>query len=330
MAIIAHVGVPGSGKTYRCIEKLLDNLKKGRKIYVNVDGLERSSTCREAIKTCINISDSQLDELLIFLDTKQTRSFWEYAEQGSMVVIDEVQRYFSNRDWNTKENKSFAEWCSVHRHHGFDVLLITQSIERIDSAVRNMIEWTYDYRKINFFGSAVKNKYIEYAYCGAKEGKPLGKNIRSYDPAIFACYKSYVTKNIKELGIQKHKNILAHPVFYSIPVVLLLVTFMFFKTLRTDNSVIGTLVGVSSFDVTASVKEKTSTTSEKRIDPELFVEKMNNMNSDGISPGRDGSAGPSLPGDIPSDDNKRILATMSDGRIFFTSELCSSGCWGVQ
>ncbi len=229
--IICYEGTPGSGKSYDAVKKILDNLARGRKVYTNIDGMGDSAK-REYMCKLLGFDDITISTNLIWFDRNNENlfNFWEHMEQGSLMVLDEAQNYFSNRDWQSDKNKAFSKWASTHRHYGFDVVLITQDYEKIDSHVRTLVEWTYRYRKVNFFGSAVKNKYIVYAFAGEPSGKALSKHIRSYDKRVFFCYESYVSKDVKELKIMSHVNILKHPIFYAIPVMFLIFFFFFMKS----------------------------------------------------------------------------------------------------
>jgi zona occludens toxin (predicted ATPase) len=234
--IIGFAGTPGSGKTYEAVKKILDNLRMGRVVYTNIDGIF-DPECQETIKSVCGLSDLALFRQLrpiVSPDSEEDPilNFWMHVEPGSLIVLDEIHKWFSNRDWQKEHNKQFGYWASTHRHNGFDVLLITQSMERIDAAVRSLLEWTYVFRKVNFFGSAVKHKYMCYSYGGEDTaGTPLAQDTRTYNALVFACYKSYVAKDIKELGVMKHVNVLNHWVFYAIPIVLCFIVYMvFFKS----------------------------------------------------------------------------------------------------
>lgn len=228
--IICYQGSPGSGKSYDAVNRVIENLKKGRVVYTNIDGLDDSLN-REVVRVLTELDDYELSKRLIHLTSDQVGKFWQYTKSGSMVVIDEIHKWFNSRDWQSAKNREFADWASTHRHSGFDVVMVTQDIQKVDSQVRSVVEFTYEYRKLNMFGSWVNNKYICYAYMGGEvSGKPLGKLVKSYNQKIFAAYKSYVAGDIKELGIQSHFNILKHPVFYSIPIVLALFLYFFSKS----------------------------------------------------------------------------------------------------
>lgn len=227
--IIGFTGTPGSGKTYEAVKKITDNLQMGRVVYTNIDGMA-DPECLEMIKTYCGLSDLALCLQLHFLRDDQLADFWMHIKPGCLVVLDEIQKVFSSREWQTAKNNQFASWASTHRHNGFDVVLITQAVERIDSAVRALLEWTYVFRKVNFFGGAVQKKYLCYAYGGDDtSAQPLKKTVRTYDQKIFLCYKSYVAKDVKELGVMQHVNVLKHPVFFLIPIVLCATLYMIFS-----------------------------------------------------------------------------------------------------
>lgn len=219
MSITAFVGTPGSGKTYDAVAKIVDNLRTGRRIYTNIRGLN-DFECLQQIQMLTGLSDSHLLCYLNFLTDEEAKCFWDHVAPGSMIVLDEVQNLFNARDW-----------ASIHRHMGFDLLLITQSMQRLDTAVRSLVQFVYLYRKLDFFGKLFTKKYLVYAYADQEvTGPPLSKAYRTYDKRIFFCYQSYMFKDMKEQGIMKHVNVLNHPVFYAIPVVFGYFIYMMFQS----------------------------------------------------------------------------------------------------
>ncbi len=237
--ICGYTGTPGSGKTYEAVKAIIENLKVGRIVYTNIDGLEKSS-CREFIKQYTGISYYALERQLKIFDNDQTSEFWMHIPPQALVVIDEVQNFFNSRDWQNQANRKFGEWASTHRHNGYDCILITQNAERLESSVRSLFEWNYVFRKVNFFGSLVQKKYLVYIHAGDKvTGNPLTTERRSYDNKIFACYKSYVADDIQEQGFITTTNLLKHPVFYAIPICLALVIYFFSKSSVMSGDVFG-------------------------------------------------------------------------------------------
>lgn len=263
--IIGFTGTPGSGKTYEAVKKILDNLMMGKVIYTNIDGMF-DPECQEMIKSYCGLSDLAITRQLRQLEPDQIANFWMHLEPRCIVVLDEIHKWFSNRDWQEPKNKEFGYWASTHRHYGYEVVLITQNIERVDAAVRSLLEWNYVYRKVNFLGSAVKRFYLCYSYGGDDtSGKPLATEKRRYNPAVFRCYKSYVAKDIQEMPIMKHLNVLNTPVFYAIPVLLCLTIYMvFFKSSLGTGDLFGTDKVMASYEQS---KNKTVATTKGTPEP---------------------------------------------------------------
>ena len=254
--IIFFTGTPGSGKTYEAVEKIVQNLKAGRKVYTNIDGME-DDRHHEALKTLAGLDDfqfsAQFKHLGFFVNKEQEPGaddlegkinlawFHKYCEPGSLIVLDEVQKIFGCRDTRMKHNADFSDWASTHRHQGFDLVIITQNAERVEVGVRSLTEWNYVFRKVNFFGGAVQRKYLCNSFAGEHtDGQPLKKSVRTYNGKIFLCYKSYVSKDIKEQGFMTHVNILNHPIFFVIPVVLGVCLYMvFFKSSFATGDIFG-------------------------------------------------------------------------------------------
>lgn len=284
--IICYEGTPGSGKSYDAVKKILDNLKRGRKVYTNIDGMGDSAK-REYIIKLLGFDDLALSINFKYFDRNDEKlfNFWEHMEQGSIMVLDEAQNYFGNRDWQTDKNKAFCKWASTHRHYGYDVILITQDFEKIDSHVRTLVEWTYRYRKMNFFGSVVKNKYIVYAFAGEPSGKSLSKHIRTYDHRVFFCYESYVSKDIKELKIQSHINILKHPIFYAVPVMFLIFFFFFMKSGFSKGEIIpGSYAAIAATKKHNIVSDKPAIARSKPVIIEYKDLMNNNINKPIVKP----------------------------------------------
>lgn len=237
--IICFMGTPGSGKTYESVKKILDNIRFGRKVYTNIDGFENSK-CIEAQKAFLNLSDFDYEVSVHYLTKADVVHFWDIVPPGSLVVIDEAHKYFSNRDWKSEENKGFALWATDHRHLGCDCVLMTHDIEKLDKHVRSCIEWTYEFKKISFLGSFIKKSYLWYAYNSDDvTGKALKWGRRAYDSYIFGCYQSYMAQDIRELGIMTHANILKNPIFYSIPIVVCFAVYMFFQSGFSKGQILG-------------------------------------------------------------------------------------------
>lgn len=110
-------GLPGAGKTLWTIW-YVENLRKreGRDVYYH------------GIKD-LALPWKPLD------DPKK----WFEAPPGSIIVIDEAQHHFPMRGSSQAVPEHVAR-TATHRHHGFDIFLITQHPGKLDPAMRKDIE----------------------------------------------------------------------------------------------------------------------------------------------------------------------------------------------
>lgn len=226
--ILCYEGTPGSGKSYDAIVKIIDNLRLGRIVYTNINGID-DPICREHIKLKAQLDDYECSRRLVYLSDLEITQPHKHCKAGSLLVIDEVHKRLNARDWQSQKNKEFADWGSTHRHGGFDVVLITQALEKVDSQIRSLVEFTHRYKKNNYFGSLMERQFLVKVY-EEDSTKIIGKRTGKYDKGIFKCYKSYVTADIKEMKIQSNVNILKHPIFYSIPILLAIFFYYFSKS----------------------------------------------------------------------------------------------------
>jgi len=251
--IMCYEGLPGAGKTYDAMRKLLDNLSKGRRILTNIDGPQKEDK-REIIRHFLDFTDSKIKALLIHLPDDQVQQFWDHVEPGDLIIIDEAQNFFNSRDWQSKANRIFGKWATEHRHMGVDLVLITQNVERIESSVRSLVEFTYRYKKLNMFGNLIKKKYIRFCYYGPTLDQ-VGQKTCTYDPKIFQCYKSYFKDGTNEIGIEKPANILKHPIFYAIPLVIALFIYFFSQSSLMSGDLFGTKAISKSFEENKKVED---------------------------------------------------------------------------
>ena len=277
--ITIYEGFPGSGKTYDAVRKIIANLQKKRRVITNIDGLNHEHQ-QEAIKHLTDLTDSELSGLLVVLIEKEDiAEFWKLTKPGDLIVIDEIQDYFNSRDWNKKTNREFGSWASSHRHNAQDLIMITPNQQRVESAVRDMAEWYYRYKKLNMFGSALQKKYVRFAFYG-QDTEPMGKRVCSYDQRIFNCYKSYFVEDAKEIAVQKQPNVLKHPIFYLIPVVLIAFFYFFSKSSLITGDIFGSKTISHTIEkrnsigpASAAVAAPPDQLKQARLNKEIKVEK---------------------------------------------------------
>ena len=150
--IILQTGVPGSGKTSSVVNMLMtdesythftdkDGVKKKRPLFVN--GIPELKIEHE------ELSDEQI----------KSQPFQDFLPYGSLVIIDEAQRLMGTRSAASKV-PPFIEALATHRHHGLDIVLITQHPSFLDSFVRRLVQ-----RHMHVSIKPVGSKLYEWNEC---------------------------------------------------------------------------------------------------------------------------------------------------------------------
>ncbi|HEY0563837.1 MAG TPA: zonular occludens toxin domain-containing protein, partial [Methylophilus sp.] len=132
MAINLITGLPGHGKgvySLDTVEKL--RIKSNRPVYYH------------------NIKDLNLQWHALD-DPKK----WIDCPEGSIIVLDEAWQTFPLRP-NAQTPPEYVSRLATHRHHGFDIYIITQQPTQLDSFVRKLVDTHYHI--VRKFGSQAAN-----------------------------------------------------------------------------------------------------------------------------------------------------------------------------
>ena len=130
--IILQTGVPGSGKTSSVIALLMqdesythftdkDGIKKKRPLFVN------------------GVNELKLEHIELTDEQIRQQPLQDFLPYGSLVVIDEAQRLYPTRSAGSKV-PPYIESLATHRHHGLDIVIITQHPSFLDSFVRRLVQ----------------------------------------------------------------------------------------------------------------------------------------------------------------------------------------------
>lgn len=82
----------------------------------------------------------------------------EYFKDGRVkegainLVIDECQMLFNSRDWSKPNRAEWNKFFQIHRHFGYDIILVTQFDSMIDKQVRSLVEYEVKHRKVSNYG----------------------------------------------------------------------------------------------------------------------------------------------------------------------------------
>ncbi len=214
MAIVFITGTPGAGKSYYAVKRIVEDLKKDTNLVVsNIDGLDRAKlsfylgkevnnlwTLDEFLATALSFCNLHYDgnyrnAFLTVLNVDYWKRFilpklfGELGYRKVLFYLDEFQSIIDEDTELTQLQKFFFDY---HRHLGLDFYIITQSIQRMNKAIRNLVE--IELRLINLRIFGISNMVVLKTIIG---GVPVKKTIIKYDPKIFALYRSALVEHMK-------------------------------------------------------------------------------------------------------------------------------------
>lgn len=187
-----RTGLPGAGKTLNAIREIdiehqPDPENPSVRLYKDPDHPELPP--RTIYYYGIpELKQEKLKSKWVEFDHPET---WYDLPDGSVIVIDEAQRVFGNDGTRSRPEK--VTRFETHRHHGFDIHLITQHPSLLSTPVRKLVG-----KHINFIRPYGRTKGIfrhEYEFCiDSPEKRSYFKQAQeekvTLDPAYFGAYKS--------------------------------------------------------------------------------------------------------------------------------------------
>ena len=203
MAINAYTGLPGSGKSYTVVERvILPALEKGKKVWTNIP-----------------MNNQMLEVMeypgeLVQFDTRDVidneRWFQEVFPAGAILVIDECWRFWPSGMRANQMLEGHKSFFAEHRHmvseDGFstEIVLVTQNLSQIAATLRDLVEFTYVTIKLKAVGLDRKFRVDVYdkAVTGVKP--PKNQQIRqlygSYQEKVYRFYQSQTMSNSEGHG----------------------------------------------------------------------------------------------------------------------------------
>ena len=208
-------GKPGSGKTYIMARKIKEWI--GEKKYILTNILVYPLVLRVFGREIINEIKKFQERYFYFNDDVQVEEFWRFSEilgnrkkEGQIkLVIDEGLLMINKKFQENK--KDFIRFLTQHRKLGYDVFILAQSKNEVDTTIRSLIDvlWYVRYVREVFL---IDIPYLRVFY---------ERNIVSNDVFIFKIfflnpfffrffesYKIHLKVNEKEkINLKEVKNI---------------------------------------------------------------------------------------------------------------------------
>lgn len=146
-------GTPGSGKSLHVAERLYWWVRAGKPCICNFAiALDRIKGKKEKCFEFRANKELTPGYLVEYAQAYITEHGGRVKEGSILLVIDECQIMFNSRDWGQKGRADWLDFFTMHRHLGYDIILVAQFDRMIDRQIRSLIEYEYIHRKVTNFG----------------------------------------------------------------------------------------------------------------------------------------------------------------------------------
>lgn len=153
-----YSGTPGSGKSLDCAQIITNRLCTKGCMTIGNFPIEKNNV-RGKIRGHFLYIDNEfltVDRLVRFSRNCSAYLGRKLEEDEVLLIIDEAQRLFGAREWNTPGRKRWLWLFEHHRKLGFHVILIAQFDRMLDRNIRGVLEYECIHRKVSNFGKAGK------------------------------------------------------------------------------------------------------------------------------------------------------------------------------
>lgn len=229
------VGPPGAGKSFEAVNyHAIPALKGGC-----IDPKTKKRVPRQVVTNLpinrdvvASVLGDDVADLLVVLGDRPGKRFgasladysstWRGPDnKGPLYIIDEAHKALPQKG----VSPAVLEWYAEHRHHGADVLLITQAYGKIHKQLVDMCQVLYRTRKA--LGLGTSKGYIRKVQDGPR-GAVLSQELRRYTRKGYAWYTSHTHSNaaVLEGGASDFKSIFLRWPFLALAVVVPLALYM--------------------------------------------------------------------------------------------------------
>ena len=198
--IPAYTGLPGSGKSYSIVKRvIIPALKSGRHVYLNVPLQEKW------------LEENGYTDLVHYYEIPEFTEAWlDKFIKGSVLIIDEMYDLWPAG----MKTEKVPEWqrglLARHRHmvgengRSTEIVFACQDLAQVASFARNMVDTTFRMTKLSSVGASSSMRVDIYRGAVTGPRPPASSKINQvferYDPAVYAAYKSHTLSDTVEAG----------------------------------------------------------------------------------------------------------------------------------
>ena len=205
-------GKPGGGKSYEAVvTHIIPTITQDRRKVVTNLPLNIDKFCEiygDYCRDLIEVVDGEFHNYGGERPFSKKDHFLQYESwqnsQGQKVYffIDECHLAMPTQG----TEKELTEFFSMHRHYGFDIMLITQNFRKVNRDIKDMIQMSYRCIKKTHMGQ--DDKYILKVHdgVGTTNSSVYRTDERVYEKRYFCLYTSH-TKNNKSVQEATTKDV---------------------------------------------------------------------------------------------------------------------------
>ena len=167
--ISLYSGTPGSGKSNHATQEIYERLSLNKNVIGNFEinrDIARMTTLgyikyslhkkfkinfkkynmHKKFGSYYDVDNIYLTPQFLINVAKKFHKKTGKRESQTLVVIDECGILFNTRTWDSKNRLEWIKFFSMHRHYGFDFILISQSDRMIERQIRCLLEYDCKHR----------------------------------------------------------------------------------------------------------------------------------------------------------------------------------------
>lgn len=194
--IYLYSGTPGSGKSLHMARVIYYTLLRNKPVLCNFEINEKR--VKHADRFVYKVNTELTPEYLM----QYSRDYFEgrAVREGEITLfIDEAQMMFNARNWDARGRDAWNKFFQVHRHFGYDIILVAQFDRMIDRQIRSLIEYEVIHRKVSNFGWKGKLLCVfmlaPHLFCSVKVWYPMkqqtGQEFFRASKKYFRLYDTY-------------------------------------------------------------------------------------------------------------------------------------------
>lgn len=161
-----YSGTPGSGKSFHATSKIFYRLRSRGNVISNYPINLEHCACSLFGFLAKKIYKGYCPHLrrlgrFSYVDNAHltVKFLKQYAKQNhkpgkesqTLVVIDECGIMFNPRTFTQSDRMEWIQFFSLHRHYGYDFILISQSDRMVDRQIRSFFEYEHKHRNVGHF-----------------------------------------------------------------------------------------------------------------------------------------------------------------------------------